>query len=253
MKSPRKRAKLVSESDLYTPVRDYLAAQGYTVRGEVRHCDVVAVKDQDVIVVELKRTLNLALLAQAVQRQQITDSVYVAVPRPSNKRRWNAESRGLQRLLRRLELGLILVSVKAGKPAVEIIFHPIPCEHRKRSRTKRAVIEEVERRSGDYNLGGSSRRKLVTAYRENAIQIAAYLAELGPLSPARLREMGTGPKTHTIVYRNVYSWFERVNRGVYALSPKGKKELAQYPELVEMYRETLSAEVTPPSATPLQR
>ena len=37
------------------------------------------------------------------------------------------------------------------------------------------------------NLGGSSRRPLVTAYRENAIQIACYLADSGEMEPRQLR------------------------------------------------------------------
>ena len=30
------------ETDLYRPVHDYLVKQGYTVRSEVRHCDIAA-------------------------------------------------------------------------------------------------------------------------------------------------------------------------------------------------------------------
>jgi len=31
-------------------------------------------------------------------------------------------------------------------------------------------------------------------------------------------------------------WFERVDRGVYALKPKGRADLAQFPELVARFR-----------------
>jgi hypothetical protein len=41
---PRSTVPNFRESDLYAPVRDFLAAQGYTVRAEVKHCDVVAVR-----------------------------------------------------------------------------------------------------------------------------------------------------------------------------------------------------------------
>ncbi len=30
------------EKDLYGPMRDFLVGQGYTVRGEVKHCDITA-------------------------------------------------------------------------------------------------------------------------------------------------------------------------------------------------------------------
>lgn len=70
-KLPRK----VLETDLYEPLRDFLKRCGYKVRAEVLSCDIVAVKDKQVVVVEQKLRLNLELLAQAAQRQKITDSV----------------------------------------------------------------------------------------------------------------------------------------------------------------------------------
>lgn len=231
----RRKAKLV-ETDLYPPLRDYLTAQGYTVRGEVKHCDLAAVKGDDLIVVEIKVALNLSLLAQGVRRQQMTDSVYLAVPRPPNYGRWLRQMREVFRVLRRLELGLILVSLKPGRPPVEVAFHPLPFERRKVGKARRAIIEEIGRRSGDFNLGGSTRRPLVTAYRENAIQIACYLADTGDMTPRQLRLLGTGAKTLSILSRNVYGWFNRVGRGLYAVTPKGREALQKYPELVKHYR-----------------
>ncbi len=51
---------------------------------------------------------------------------------------------------------------------------------------------------------------------------------------------GTGPKTLSILYRNVYTWFTHPARGVYALSEKGRAELDHYPTLKAHYREALS-------------
>ncbi|MDE6880441.1 MAG: hypothetical protein K2P20_03700, partial [Oscillospiraceae bacterium] len=70
------------ERDLYGPVRDYLQSLGYEVKGEVRNCDVTALRDGELIVVELKRGFTLELIYQAVDRQRIADGVYVAVPLP---------------------------------------------------------------------------------------------------------------------------------------------------------------------------
>ncbi len=232
----RKTKTKPAETDLYPPLRAYLTAQGYTVRGEVKHCDIAAVKGDDLIVIEMKLALNLALLSQAVRRQQMTDSVYLAVPRPPNHAKWLRQMRGAFRVLRRLELGLLLVSLKPGRPAVEVVFHPLPFERRKRGSARRALLEEIGRRSGDFNLGGSTRRPLVTAYRENAIQIACYLADCGELKPRQLRTLGTGPKTLSILSGNVYGWFTRVAPGLYAVTPKGRDALPQYPELVRHYR-----------------
>jgi len=228
------------ETDLYPLLHAYLTAQGYTVRGEVKNCDIAAVNGDDLIVVEMKLALNLSLLAQGVRRQQMTDSVYLAVPRPPNLAKWLRQMRGAFRVLRRLELGMLLVSLKPGKPPVEVLFHPLPFERHKRRSARRAILEEIGRRSGDFNLGGSTRRPLVTAYRENAIQIACYLADSGEMEPRQLRALGTGPKTLSILSRNVYGWFSRVGRGLYAVTPKGRKSLAQYSELVRHYRSPLA-------------
>lgn len=227
------------EVDLYPPLRDYLEAQGYTVRSEVNGCDVVAQKGDDLIVVELKRAFGIALLVQATERQRISDSVYVAIPRPGESL-WSKKWKGIRHLLRRLELGLILVAPRSRARKVEVVFHPTPFDRKKRSQKRRAVLEEVAGRSGDYNQGGSTRRKLMTAYRESAVRIAVCLDRLGPLSPKTLRALGTGPKTTGILYDNVYGWFERVDRGVYALSAQGRKDLAQYADLAAAFAAELS-------------
>ena len=245
----RRAKKKPSETDLYPPLRAHLAAQGYTVRGEVKHCDIAAVKGDELIVIEMKLALNLALVAQGVRRQQMADSVYLAVMRPPNYAKWMRRMRTAFRVLRRLELGLLLVSLKPGKPRsnaegsmlpskppVEVAFHPLPFERHKRRSARRALLEEIGRRSGDFNVGGSTRRPLVTAYRESAIQIACYLADAGEMQPRQLRMLGASPKTLSILSRNVYGWFARVDRGLYAVTPKGCQALAKYPELVRHYR-----------------
>jgi len=236
----RKPTKPKSETDLYRPVADYLADAGYTVRSEVHNCDIAAVKGDDLVIIELKLALNLILVAQAAQRQKIVDSVYIAIPRPSNKSKWLGRNKAVLSLLRRLEIGVILVSLSAGKPAVEVVSHPVPFERHKRRSAHRAILREVERRSGDFNQGGSTRTKLVTAYRENAVFVAVCLNEQGPLAPRQLRALGTGESTYNILHGNYYSWFERVSRGIYALTSRGHAELNQYPELAQRYLELLA-------------
>lgn len=221
------------ETDLHQPVSDFLTSQGYTVRSEVNGCDMVAVKGEEMVALEFKLHFNASLLIQAAKRQRATAAVYVVLPRPKKGMR-SKEWQGQRLLLRRLELGLIFVAL-GPHPRAEVVFHPQPFDLRRRNRDYTAIIREVQLRSADYNTAGSSKRKLVTAYRENAIQIAAFLQQHGALSTKRLRELGTGEKTTTILYDNVYGWFERVRRGVYALTAQGILELASYPELVEHY------------------
>ena len=225
------------ESDLYQPVKDYLETHGYCVRGEVKHCDMVATKDDELIVVELKTSANMTLLVQATDRQSISSSVYVAIPKP---KRSNRHWRGIKRVLRRLELGLLVVNQGPSGCNVVKHFDPIPAQRKKNSKRRKAVIQEIADRSGDYNIGGVSRQKLVTAYRENAILIACCLEHLGPTSPKTLRQLGTGSKTTSILSQNHYGWFQRVERGVYKVTDAGAHEAAEYEEIYQRAKTFIS-------------
>jgi hypothetical protein len=69
----------MAETDLYRPVKQFLEAQGYAVKGEIGPCDVVAVRGGEApVVVELKERLSLSLILQAVDRLTVSDTVYVA-------------------------------------------------------------------------------------------------------------------------------------------------------------------------------
>ncbi|MCF6247467.1 MAG: DUF2161 family putative PD-(D/E)XK-type phosphodiesterase [Desulfobacula sp.] len=199
------------------------------------HCDITAVKEDELVVIELKKSLNLSLLIQAANRQKFADSVYVAVPAGINKR-LAKNFKGACHLLKRLELGLILVSFLKTKTKVEIIFHPSEFKKTKSHKTRKSIIREISGRTGNFNTGGVAGKQIITAYRESAIHIACALLKNNELSPANLRAMGTSKKkTQTILADNHYGWFERVKRGIYRLHPTGKKALKHYPDLAEHY------------------
>ena len=234
-------------------IRSCLVEQGYTVRSEVENCDIAATRNGELIIIEMKRRFETQLLIQAARRQRITDSVYIAVPRPKGgiyTSRW----RGIRHLLRRLELGLIIVSFRRKKAQVEVVFHPLPCTRRKMKAARRAVLREIENRSGDFNTGGCVRSEIVTAYRENAIHIACALAKFGELQTRTLKALGTGAKTTSILYDNHYGWFERVGRGVYGLKARGRAALERYSELLGHYGSLLderNRKLEKPQARPI--
>ena len=131
------------ETELYNPVKDYLEKHGYRVRAEVKNCDVVATKGEELIVVELKTSANMTLLIQATERQSISDSVYVAIPKPKNQtRQW----RGIKRVIKRLELGLLVIDESPMGMSVTKHFDPLPYQRRKNSSKKKAVLKEVAER-----------------------------------------------------------------------------------------------------------
>ena len=63
------------EADLYAPVKAHLQRQGYAVKGEVGAADVVGVRGDDMVVVELKLGFSLALFHQGIERLGVTDDV----------------------------------------------------------------------------------------------------------------------------------------------------------------------------------
>jgi hypothetical protein len=229
---PPQPASPERETDLYAPVRALLVAQGFTVRAEVRGCDVAAVKGEHTVVVELKLAFTIGLLLQGVRRQRVADLVYVAVPRPA-KAAHEARLRENLPLLRRLELGLLVVDFRSAAPGVEVVLQPVPFQRRSDSKGRKALLRELALRSGDDNTAGCTRRPLVTVYRENALLVAAALARFGPLAPRQLRAMGSGPKTLSILHGNVYGWFERMDRALYRVKPAGATALQTYATVVK--------------------
>lgn len=220
------------ESDLYAPVKAFLEGQGYVVRGEVHDCDLVAVRGEQVLVVELKAAFNLALVLQGVARQRLTDNVYVAVEAPRSQRsepRWTE----VRELCRRLGLGLLAVLFfERKRPLVEVVCDPEAYTPRKSPKKRGLLLKEFHRRSGDHNTGGVTRRPIVTAYREEALRVAAYLREQGPAAPRSIAQATGLAQAGAILRKDYYGWFERVAKGIYQLTPKGDQALTLYADVV---------------------
>ncbi len=226
------------ETDLYPPIKRFLEGQGYEVKGEVADCDVVACRDgEDPVVVELKTAFSLALIFQGIRRQAATDLVYLAVAQPradAGLRAWRRQSRDIVKLCRRLGLGLITVALDEAAPGlVEVHLDPAPYRPRKSPQRKGRLLREFQRRVGDPNCGGSSKRRLVTAYRQDALRCAFYLDRKGPVRLAEIRAATGVDAAARILQRDVYGWFQRVERGVYAVTPLGRKELDTYADALE--------------------
>ncbi len=206
----------------------------------MKDCDVAAVRDEELVIIELKLRVNLELVMQATKRQRLSDQVYVAIPKPSYSLR-SQKWRDICHLTRRLEVGLIVVSFENENKQVKVIHHPVHFDRVKsmqRSKKKRiSLLAEIEGRTGDFNIGGSNMIKITTAYKETCIHIACCLIKHGPLSAKVLKEIGTGEKTSTILIKNYEGWFDRIERGIYDINEKGKSALEIHPEFVKYYME----------------
>lgn len=208
------------ETDLYAPVKAFLEGQGYEVKAEVEGVDIMALRDgdPDPVIVELKTGFTLALLHQGIDRQRLSDWVYLAVPGTTGRK---ALARQVG-LCRRLGLGLLTVRLKDGHVTPQC--DPGPFTPRKVKPRQTRLLREFARREGDPNTGGSTRTRLVTAYRQDAIRVAAHLAEHGPSRGAEIAKATGVTKATTMLRDDHYGWFERVARGVYALTQRGAAE-----------------------------
>ncbi len=207
------------ETDLYLPVKAFLEAQGYVVKAEVGAADVVAVRGgEPPVVVELKLGFSLTLVHQCVARLGVSDDVYMAVARGQGKR-FARSLKEMTTLARRLGLGLLTVRISDG--LVEVHCDPGPYAPRKSKKRQGQLLREFARRQGDPNDGGQTRVGLVTAYRQDAVKLALYLYEAGACKGADVaRETGVARAT-TMMRDDHYGWFEKVDKGVYGLTPKG--------------------------------
>jgi len=216
----------MKETDLYAPLKAYLEAQGYVVKGEVAEADVVACRGAEPpLIVELKLGFSLSLLHQGIARQAVTDVVYLAVPRRTGRVHYRALKDNAA-LCRRLGLGLITVRLRDG--FVEVLCDPGPYRPRKSAAGKARLLREFARREGDPSVGGAQRAGLVTSYRQDALRCAAHLAAAGASKGAVVAKATGVARATRIMADDHYGWFERVTVGIYALTPRGVEGLETY-------------------------
>ena len=222
--------KGMKESDLYLPLKRFLESQNYEVKGEIQDCDVLAIRGEEPpVVVELKLSLNLSIVLQAVERLSLTPKVYIGIPEQCKilKR----QRRHIIKLLRMLGLGLIVIASDQRNGSVEVLLDPGEYRPRKSKVRQERLLGEFMKRVGDPNLGGKEKRRgIMTAYRQRALAIARFLETQGPTKASHIAETLSEPKARDILYDDVYGWFDRVSRGVYALSPRGKQEIPLWQE-----------------------
>lgn len=205
----------MKEAYLYAPVKAFLEAQHYTVKSEIGPADVMAIRgDEPPVIVELKTALNLPLILQGVARQALFADVYLAVPQPT---KWTHRYRDLIALLRRLGLGLL--TVKGDR--VETHLDPGPYQPRRNAPRADRLLREFQRRVGDPNTGGTTGTPRMTAYRQDALRCLAALDQ-GPQRAAAVARASGVARAAALMRADHYGWFDRVARGTYAASPKGR-------------------------------
>lgn len=221
----------MKETDLYHPIKRFFEESGYEVKAEITDCDVVAIKEGDApIIIELKKVLSIDFLVQSIDRQLISDYVYLAVPH-GNGKVFKKRLVGFVRLCKRLGLGLL--SVRMDENLVVVHCEPQEYHPRKNTKRKTRLLNEFNNRVGDPNVGGQSRRKIITAYRQDVLRILKYVELNGATSPKVIINELKINNAPSILQLNYYGWFERTQRGIYNISSLGEVAINDYADYFE--------------------
>jgi len=211
----------MKETDLYPPIKTFLEKKGFTVKGEVQDCDIVAVKEELTVVIELKTSINLTLILQAIERKTISDDIYIAVPNTGHLLK--KQYRQVIKLLKLLGVGLLLVEPSLTQ--VTSVLEPCEYKPQKRKNKKIKLLNEFNGLIGDPNIGGSGKTKgRMTAYRQKAIMIAGFLIKNGTSKASLVKKDLNEPKARDILYANYYGWFKMEGKGLYSITSIGETE-----------------------------
>lgn len=216
----------MKETDLYLPCKLLLESLGYEVKAEVLQTDITAIKEEHIIVIELKLKISLKLIYQAIDRQKIADKVYIALPKTAVSSQ-RSTFKHFANLMKRLEIGLIVVDKDKTEVLIETFGFDLKRSISSSKKNKEKLLKEFSLRQSTQNVGGTNGKKM-THYREKVIEIAKYLDEFGEKSPKEIIAFTGIKDTPNILRKNYYLWFVNVERGIYKLSEIGKRDLETY-------------------------
>jgi hypothetical protein len=161
----------MKETDLFPPLKAWLEERGYEVYTEVQstqtggRADIVAVNGPVVSVVEMKVTLSLELIGQAVRWRPFANHIYIAVPSSKQRRR----SEYALHLLRREGIGLLEVMEHSYGTPVQNFTKPV-FNRRINDHIRKSLVEQHKELPGGHAGGG-----YVTPYKLTIDRVKEYL------------------------------------------------------------------------------
>ncbi len=224
----------MKEFEMFPMLKKYFETQGYKVNAEVKGCDLTAVKDDELVIVEMKTNLNITLLYQAMERKKITPNVFIAVPKP--KRKLHTSIKKMKDILTKLQIGLLIVDVV--NKDVFCYCTPEKDDTRINYKKKAKLVKEIGSRNVDENIGGVNKTKILTGYKEKGISLCCAINIEGVATTKTLREKyGFEQDATMYLNSNIFGWFEKVDRATYTLSKEGKKIIKskEYKNAVKYY------------------
>lgn len=166
----------MKETELYGPVKKWLEHNNYTVYPEVEsfgsRADIVAVKQNTTLIVELKTSLSLEVISQGVswKHRSAANYVYLAVPAPRKEVHWYAS-----KLIKQEKLGLLLVdpnsSYRPVREYAQAIWEDV------KDNNRYSIGKAVTPEHLDWDIeGGHSGGGYLTSYRSTITRVKNYLA-----------------------------------------------------------------------------
>lgn len=215
---------------MYPIIKKHLEEQGYYVKAEVKDSDIVAIKDDVVMIVEMKNFFNTKLIYQGLKNKGVTDYIYLAIPKPLTKVIKSVNFKEKKEIVKSLELGLLFVDKKLEE--VIVVLDPTIFKYKNHRKNRKALKKEFFLRKTALNIGGVTRTKIITAYRELAL-LALYFLKDGPKKTKDIKRFTKQDKVMSILQKNYYGWFERIERGVYRITNLGEEALLTYEEVIK--------------------
>lgn len=207
----------MKETHLFLPVKKLFESMGFDVEAEIEHIDMVVKKEDRYIAIELKKELNVQVIAQVLKRQTLTDEAYIATFKPTKKVMHSKIYKDKLLILKRLGIGLITVDASASIIKESEVVLP------RKNKKKRKRLKETFEHLNKENIGGSHQVKRMTLYRKQAMSIAQCIGKM-PKKAAQIK-LETGiDKAYSILYKNYYGWFKALGKGLYQLSDLGLKD-----------------------------
>lgn len=221
------------ERELFEPIKQFFATNGYVGDGEVGDIDLYMEKGDETLACELKVSIDFKVVQQAALRQKMVDHVFVGTFKPKDMR-----SRAFQDkiyLLKRLGIGLVLVSKRSKN--VEMVLEPVvtelPVYKTRNKRNKELISKEFAKRRTKKNVGGVNKTKLITSYREDALLVLNALMELGGSGKTSdIRKLSGVERSTNILYKNHYGWFNNIDKGKYEVTQTGMDALLEFEDVI---------------------
>jgi len=251
-------APITKETELAIFAQNALIEMGYETRSELHHIDIVGRNsnndaENEYIGVELKKTFNVDVIFQAVRTQKWTGHAVIVVPLFGTKMLKYKKQKQWTQICRALKIGLWVVeeghasnkseidgfdnyasdtcvpNTPESRYTLRIIYSG---ERVSKGRLNKAITKEFNGRSADYNVGGSTRTALYTAFSEKYSRIARLHIDEAiksngviPLKASEVKSKTQYEDAGALMYRNVHNWFHKCGAGYYSLNEGVLKHL----------------------------